>query len=82
MAPSEGFNLESEAACRHFCNVYADLGQGCTFAAWAPREDLNCMMYKIPFWQFLKTCKLLGAPSNLAGCEVEHPEDNTCDAVR
>ena len=34
------------------------------------------------FSDYLNGCKLLGGPPNLAGCDVGHPEDNTCDAVR
>ena len=70
------------------CDVYATTGLGCTFAAWAESASLNCRLYTLlPFWQFLKSCKMIGGPSHLdvtlkTGCDVENPKDNTCDAVR
>ena len=83
IASEIGLNVPSEADCRDVCDVYASAGLGCSFAAWDESAfSDNCLLYTLPFWQFLKSCKKLGGPPNLTGCDVEHPEDNTCDAVR
>ena len=78
-----GLHLESEADCWALCDLYGSIGQGCTFTAWSewPFEPQNCRIYRLPFWQYLSTCRVLAGPADLTGCQVEHPEDNTCDAV-
>ena len=82
LATNVGFHLDSKADCLGLCDVYASNGLGCTFAAWVESGSLNCRLYSLPFWKYLKSCKKLGGPPDLTGCHVDHPEDNTCDAVR
>ena len=82
-ADNSGFHVTSWVACRDLCKVFSNSGIGCSFSAWSSgSSQLNCRLYTVPFWQYLATCKLLGGPAYLTGCDVLHPEDNTCQAVR
>ena len=78
-----GLDVASEADCRDVCDVYASSGLGCSFAAWAESATTdNCLLYDLPFSTFLQSCKKVGGPPDLTGCEVERPHTYTCDTVR
>ena len=81
-AMNTGLHVPLEADCMALCDVYASTGLGCTFAAWSESASINCRLYTLPFWQFLKSCKMLGGPNDLTGCDVENLKENTCDAFR
>ena len=82
LAANIGLHVPSEADCRVMCDAYASSGLGCSFMAWFESPGNNCLLYTVPFWQFLSSCNVIAGPRDLTGCDVEHPEDNTCDAVR
>ena len=44
--------------------------------------DNNCRLYKEKFSLFLSHCDLVAGPFNLEDCDVDHPEDNSCEGFR
>ena len=76
--------LESEEQCSNYCDVYADNGLGCTFSAWTPRDDANCLLFDQSFGEFLSHCDRIGGARNISstGCDVDNPEDHSCDGFR
>ena len=81
---SEEKHLESEELCVKLCDTYAEVGLGCTFSIWTPRDAANCVLYDEPFAQFLSHCDVLGGPNEISssGCNVVNPEDHSCDGFR
>ena len=86
-APNTGFHLNSKTDCLAMCDAYASSGLGCRFAAWVESASDNCLLYSLDFSTFLGGCRVLGGPptstsTTPSGCDVEYPDDNTCDVVR
>ena len=77
-------HLESEEECRLTCNTFETISIGCTFAAWSTShtQRANCRLYVEPFWKYLNHCDLLAGPSDLSDCDVDRPEDHSCDVLR
>ena len=73
--------LDSEEQCHGTCNFYEDI-LDCKFSIWAPDEPANCLLYDLEISTFLHHCDLVGAPKYTNDCNIEEPEDFSCDGFR